>query len=103
MALQYLRRNDVLSAASALDDAPQAYEEPDGDAVESIPQEVLMGFVSQLPSGYRTVLNLFVFEGKSHKEIAALLGINEKSSASQLVRAKAALAAKVRQWVKENM
>ena len=103
MALQYLRRNDVLSAASALDDAPQAYEEPDGDAVESSPQEVLMGFVSQLPSGYRTVLNLFVFEGKSHKEIAALLGINEKSSASQLVRAKAALAAKVRQWVKENM
>ena len=50
-----------------------------------------MQFISELPAGYRTVFNLFVFEDKSHKEIARLLGINEKSSASQLVRAKAAL------------
>lgn len=42
------------------------------------------------------------FEDKSHKEIARLLGINEKSSASQLVRAKAALAAKVKEWMKRN-
>jgi RNA polymerase sigma-70 factor (ECF subfamily) len=45
---------------------------------------------------------LFIFEDKSHKEIARLLGINEKSSASQLVRAKAALAAKVKEWMKKN-
>ena len=49
-----------------------------------------------------TVLNLYVFEGKSHKEIATLLGINEKSSASQLARAKASLAGKVREWMKKN-
>ena len=61
-----------------------------------------MQFISELPAGYRTVFNLFVFEDKSHKEIARLLGINEKSSASQLVRAKAALAAKVKEWMKET-
>jgi RNA polymerase sigma-70 factor (ECF subfamily) len=62
----------------------------------------LLQFVRELPTGYRTVFNLYIFEGKSHKEIAQVLGINEKSSASQLVRAKAALAAKVKAWVKEN-
>ena len=45
---------------------------------------------------------LYIFEEKSHKEIAQMLGINEKSSASQLTRAKATLATKVREWMKNN-
>ena len=84
-----------------LDDVPEAYEEPDAAAVDTIPQKVLMQFVSELPAGYRTVFNLFIFEDKSHKEIARLLGINEKSSASQLVRAKAACG-EVKEWMKKN-
>ena len=68
-----------------------------------IPQDVLMQFVRELPTGYRTVLNLYVFEEKSHKEIASLLGINEKSSASQLTRAKASLATKIRNWMKRHV
>ena len=101
-ALQYLRRNDILSQSASLDDVPEAYEEPDASDIDTIPKTVLMQFISQLPPGYRTVLNLYVFEGKSHKEIAALLGINEKSSASQLARAKASLATKVHEWMKEH-
>ena len=61
-----------------------------------------MQFISGLPAGYRTVFNLYVMEGKSHKEIAAQLGINERSSASQLARAKASLAEQVRAWMKTN-
>ena len=49
-----------------------------------------------------SVFNLYVIEGKSHREIADLLGINEKSSASQLARAKASLALKVKEWIKKN-
>lgn len=101
-ALQYLRRNDVLNQSAALDDVPEVYEEPEASDIDTIPQSVLMQFISELPAGYRTVLNLYVFEGKSHKEISALLGINEKSSASQLTRAKASLAAKVREWMKTH-
>ena len=41
-----------------------------------------------LPDGYRTVFNLYVIEGYSHKEIAEKLGIAESSSRSQLVHAK---------------
>ena len=100
--LQYLRKNDVMNQATALENVPQVYEEPDASSIDVIPQKVLMRFINELPTGYRTVFNLYVFEEKSHKEIAQLLGINEKSSASQLVRAKAALATKIREWMKNN-
>ena len=100
--LQYLRKNDVMNQSSALENAPEAYEEPEGSSIDVIPQKVLMQSISELPAGYRTVFNLYIFEEKSHKEIARLLGINEKSSASQLTRAKATLAAKVREWMKRN-
>ena len=102
VVLQYLRRNDVMSQATVLDQTSDVYDEPDPSMVDMIPQDVLMRFVRELPPGYRTVLNLYVFEGKSHKEIATLLGINEKSSASQLTRAKASLATKIRNWVKKH-
>ena len=102
VALQYLRRNNVLSQSTPLDKVPEVYETPESSDIETVPPEVLMEFIRQLPAGYRTVLNLYVFEEKSHKEIATLLGINEKSSASQLARAKASLAIKVREWMKKN-
>jgi RNA polymerase sigma factor (sigma-70 family) len=44
--------------------------------------------IAQLPSGYRTVFNLFVLEDMSHREIAEALGIEESTSRSQLVKAR---------------
>jgi len=44
--------------------------------------------VQQLPPGYRAVFNLYVIEGYGHKEIAAMMGISEGTSKSQLARAK---------------
>ncbi|MFZ9299838.1 MAG: RNA polymerase sigma factor [Chitinophagaceae bacterium] len=44
--------------------------------------------VQQLPPGYRAVFNLNVIEGYGHKEIAAMMGISEGTSKSQLARAK---------------
>lgn len=46
----------------------------------------------RLPEGYRTIFNLYYVEGLSHREIADLLGIKERSSSSQLARARASLA-----------
>ena len=48
------------------------------------------------------MFNLYTFEDKSHKEIAQELGINEKSSASQLFRAKSVLAKRVKEWIMNN-
>lgn len=54
------------------------------------PDEVLR-LICQLPAGYRTVFNLYVFEEFSHKEIAGELGISENTSKSQLSKARAML------------
>ena len=44
--------------------------------------------MSELPSGFRTVLSLYLFEGYDHKEISEILGITESTSKSQYKRAK---------------
>jgi len=74
---------------------------PDTDInTRGIPTDVLMRFIQEMPDGYRTVFNLFVIEGISHKEIAKLLGIKENTSASQLFKAKALMAEKIRNYEK---
>jgi len=50
--------------------------------------ESCMRLVRNLPDGYRTVFNLYVIEGYSHKEIAKNLNISESASRSQLSRAR---------------
>lgn len=70
-------------------------EEPN---TEGIPPELIHSMIRELPDGYRTIFNLYVIEGKSHKEIAELLGIKADSSASQLHRAKAMLAEKIKKY-----
>lgn len=44
--------------------------------------------IVSLPDGYRTVFNLYEVEGYSHREIAAMIGIQESASRSQLAHAK---------------
>jgi RNA polymerase sigma-70 factor (ECF subfamily) len=44
--------------------------------------------INHLPDGYRIVLNLYLFENYSHKEIAEKLGISESTAKTQYMRAK---------------
>ena len=74
----------------------------DDPSVRDIPPDILRKMLNRLPTGYRTVLNLYVFEGKSHQEIASLLGIKKDSSASQLLRAKSMLAQMIRKYNNNN-
>lgn len=62
--------------------------ESDLDDVKEIE---LIKALQQLPNGYREVINLFIYENWSHKQIGEYLGIAEATSRSQLNRAKAAL------------
>jgi RNA polymerase sigma factor (sigma-70 family) len=54
--------------------------------------------IGKLPEGYRTVLNLYLFDDYSHREIGELLGITESTAKTQYMRAKE----KVRQLVKQQ-
>ena len=94
-SLMFLRQrsNDPLILDTDLPDLPN--EDPDTD---ELTPEVMVQLLRRLPEGYRKVLNLYVIEGKSHKEIAELLGIKPDSSASQLHRAKNMLAHIIKEY-----
>ena len=90
-SLNYIRRNrrhDLTLQEQYIDDIAEEEDPP----IEDIPPEVIQQMVRQLPTGYRTVFNLYVFEDKSHQEIAQLLGTSVKTSISQLHKAKNLLA-----------
>lgn len=70
--------------------------------VERVPPEVLTKMIGELPEGYRLVLNMFVFEQLTHKEIAERLGIKESTSASQFLRAKKLLAKKIKEYLAQG-
>ena len=59
----------------------------------------IMALIQKLSPGYRTVFNMYVVEGYTHKEIAEMLGISEGTSKSQLSRAKVILQDMVRTYI----
>jgi len=67
------------------------------DAIEHLNQEALLKIIQSLPSGFRTVFNMYAIEGYSHKEIGSMLGITEGTSKSQFARARKLLQEKVNQ------
>jgi RNA polymerase sigma factor (sigma-70 family) len=54
------------------------------DIASNLDAKELLSLVQTLPSGYRIVFNLYVFEGYKHREIAEALGISEGTSKSNL-------------------
>lgn len=71
--------------------------------LNSLEADDLMELIEELPTGYRTVFNLYAIEGYSHSEIADLLGISESTSKSQLNRARNLLKQKIaEQQLKER-
>ena len=101
LSIEYLRKNDAAGQSVEIEELPDTIADTTEEDIAFIPQEVLMKFIEELPAGYRTVFNLYTFEEKSHKEIAAMLGINERTSASQLFRAKAVLAKEIKEYVRD--
>lgn len=99
-AIDHLKAKSHLAFSELTEDSTGLPdEEPE---VEGVPAEQLQRFVQELPEGYRVVFNLYVMEGKSHREIAAMLGIREGTSASQLHKAKCALAEKIKKYRRDN-
>lgn len=64
----------------------------------TVPLSFLLHIVRELPERYRMVFNLYVLDGYSHKEIAEMLKIAEGTSKSNLSRARANLANKIKEY-----
>lgn len=99
-AIDYLRRQKRITQLvvneEQLPDVPD--EASIADSGSRLSEQQLLAFVAELPDGCRTVFNLYVFEEKSHKEIAEMLGIKEHSSTSQLHRAKSLLIKRIKEY-----
>lgn len=99
VSLEALRHKQRLHYPVAVDRLPERYEEPAPEELEQIPYEELRQLIAGLPDGYRTIFNLYCIEELSHREIAEMLGISEKTSSSQLFRAKALLARRIKAYI----
>lgn len=101
-----LIRKRRLSVFVKLDrDVPDegSWEPPEAEKdIGDVPGTVLQEMIKGLPEGYRTVLSLFAFEKKNHREISRMLGITESTSASQLHRARSILMTKINEYMKKN-
>lgn len=95
-ALMSLRRRDVLRQSDDVD-AAWDVKADDPSPTQQIGYEELLRLISSLPPGFRTVFNMYVIEGYSHKEIGENLGISEATSRSQLQRARTMLQNKIKE------
>lgn len=86
-ALMHLRKINVLGAS---DDIEEARSLSSGEAtpLQKMGYRELTDMIARLQPDARTVFNMYVVEGYSHKEIAAALGCSEATSRSKLQRAR---------------
>jgi RNA polymerase sigma factor (sigma-70 family) len=69
---------------------------------ENISQEEILNIILELPEGYRTVFNLYVFEEYTHPEIAEMLKISVNTSKTQLMKARKAIIFKIEKKTSEK-
>jgi len=89
-SLKYLRdhkkyKNYMVFEDEDVSDVPV---DDDDQSYPEVSQECLLKLITELPLGYRTVFNFYVFENYSHKEIAELLDCSENTSKTQLMKAR---------------
>jgi len=96
VALKFIRKRKIKFVN--IDDSKLSVKDMSEESieVETISEEYLLEKIKELPTGYRTIFNLFVVEGYSHKEIAEYLNISNQTSKSQLSKAKKLLRNKLK-------
>jgi RNA polymerase sigma factor (sigma-70 family) len=93
-AIDTYKKNNKLHFIEHTDNIGEYDEEESIDLSEYDHEErmkIIYQALHNLPAGYRTVFNLYVMEGLTHKEIAEVCEISPGTSKSQLARARAYL------------
>ena len=90
---QFLRLEDINQLE--IDNGNQ----PTLEETSPIPPEILLKIVQELPTGYRTVFNLYVFDNFSHKEISQMINTSENNSKSQLFKAKKFIRKRINEYI----
>lgn len=101
LVIDHLRKSRRMNLVP-IEDSQEKIPQPQPEEIAKIPKAELMRIVGSLSQTKRVVFNLFCVEGYSHKEIAQLLDIKEKTSSSLLFKAREQLAEIVRDYIKTN-
>jgi len=101
--VSHFRKRNSLKRAFEVDDLND--EIPDTSIPDdgTIPMEVIVNMVNELPDGYRTVFNLKEIDGYEFTEIAELLNCTTSTVRSQLCKAKQSLKSKIEVWKKNEL
>ena len=99
-AIEHFRRKRYLMPVTEKEE--NTIEGKYTSVLDDLAEKDILGLVRELSPGYRTVFNMYVVEGYTHKEIADMLGISEGTSKSQLSRAKVILQGMVRNFIDQQ-
>ena len=101
MVIDHMRKSRRMDL-QPIEQTQEKIPEPQNEEVAKIPKTELMRMVGRLPETKRIIFNLFCVEGYSHKDIAQMLDIKEKTSSSLLFKAREQLAKNVRDYIRKN-
>ncbi len=99
-AIEHFRRKKYLMPVTEKEE--NTIEGKSISVLDDLAARDIMALVQELSPGYRTVFNMYVVEGYTHKEIADMLGISEGTSKSQLSRAKVILQEMVKKFLNSD-
>ena len=99
-AIEHFRRRRYLQPVSEKEE--NTIEGKYLSVLDDLAEKDILELIKQLSPGYRTVFNMYVIEGYTHKEIGDMLGISEGTSKSQLSRAKVILQELVKQYIDQQ-
>lgn len=90
-ALEQYRKNKSQKGLAVVFDMSDSNPKIEDSAIEQLELEDLLKKIQALPTGFRTVFNLYAVEGYNHNEIGDILGISQGTSKSQYSRARVLL------------
>ena len=101
-ALDFLRKKKNALLIEHISDHALEIKETDIEQEISMEAEMAMSLLGKLSTNQQIIINMFVIDEMSHKEIAIQLNISEEASRSQYSRAKRALAELVKMKIVKN-
>ena len=96
-AIEHFRKKSYLQPITEQEES--SIEGKYVSVLDSLAEKDIIKLIQQLSPGYRTVFNMYVIEGYTHKQIADVLKISEGTSKSQLSRAKLILQDLVKKYL----
>lgn len=92
ICLMNIRKQSLYSVGI---DTVEQMESNTADVLSDLSLKEMLEMIQQLPQGYKTIFNMYVIDGFSHKEIAAELNISINTSKTQLRKARLLLQKKI--------